>query len=176
MATRKIFFPPNHRVGRLTVIRELQAKIPPCRKSVRMFLCLCDCGTKTIKAINNLRRTSKQVLSCGCLQKEIVGGLMRTHGLSNTTFHTVWENMKQRCNNPNYKQYKDYGGRGIKICDEWLDFKAFYKWAINSNYQEGLSIDRVNNNLGYSPDNCRWATAKQQVNNRRVNKPKGILV
>ena len=82
----------------------------------------------------------------------------------------VWESMKSRCENPNREKFKDYGGRGIEICDEWHDSWSFVKWALTNGYQKGLQIDRIDNNKGYSPDNCRWVTPKQNSRNRRNTK------
>lgn len=88
-----------------------------------------------------------------------------------TKLYRVWSTMKERCYNPNNHKYKNYGARGIKVCEEWkTDFKAFQKWAYENGYGEGLSIDRIDNNSGYEPSNCRWATAEQQQNNRRNNR------
>lgn len=82
----------------------------------------------------------------------------------------VWQNMRQRCLNPNNRQYRDYGGRGITICDEWRDdYPCFREWALKSGYKQGLTIDRINNDGGYSPQNCRWATFKEQNRNKRTN-------
>ena len=97
---------------------------------------------------------------------------MHSDKTKNRIYH-CWANMKSRCLNSNNKWYEHYGKRGITICDEWMDFNSFYQWSINNGYSENLSIDRINNNKGYSPDNCRWATASQQSRNRRMlRKPK----
>lgn len=107
---------------------------------------------------------------CKCRDK-VVGLKNSTHRLSKTKLHGVWNTMKQRCSNPNNSKYQDYGGRGIIVCDEWRkDFKAFYLWAISNGYLEGLSIDRIDVNGDYAPDNCRWVTEKVQANNIRRNR------
>lgn len=92
-----------------------------------------------------------------------------THGMSGTRLHRIWKSMRTRCNNPNCLSYKNYGGRGIKICDEWDEFLNFYNWAIYNGYSDNLTLDRIDNNSGYRPDNCRWVTVKEQCNNQRKN-------
>jgi len=123
--------------------------------------CVCDCGNKTTVLGGNLRSGNTQ--SCGCLQKE------RTtkHSMHKHPAYWVWIAMKQRCGNPKCKAYKNYGGRGIVICERWLEsFNSFWE-DMGSTWRRGLSIDRINNDGNYEPENCRWATSKQQNNNQR---------
>ena len=135
------------------------------------WLCKCDCGNEKIIFVGHL--TTEHTQSCGCLlnEKRQKGLCHRVHGLGKTRLYGIWKHMKQRCYNSNTCKYKDYGARGITVCDEWKnDFTKFYDWVMNNGYQDDLSIDRINNNKGYSPDNCRWVTSKQQANNRRKRK------
>lgn len=90
------------------------------------------------------------------------------HGMSHSRIYQIWSDMKQRCLNSKHKWYQSYGGRGITICDEWIDFLPFYNWAIENGYSDDLTIDRINNDGNYCPNNCRWATHKQQVHNSGV--------
>lgn len=114
--------------------------------------------------IGNLKRGTR---SCGCLHRERV----RKHGKRHTRLYSIWLNMHDRCCNINNKCYSDYGGRGITICDEWLnDFMSFHNWAMNNGYQENLTIDRIDVNGNYEPNNCRWADMKTQNRNKRNNK------
>ena len=134
--------------------------------------CICDCGKEYQVLGTRLRKGTTQ--SCGCLQRELSAerakARMKTHGKTRTRLYSIWASMKNRCYCENNTHFNYYGGRGIKICEEWLtEFMSFYNWAINNGYQDELTLDRINVDGDYSPDNCRWITMKQQGNNRRNN-------
>ena len=149
--------------GRLTVIERAENK----GKSV-MWVCKCECKNITIVRPENLR--SGRTQSCGCLHSEQLSNRNIKHGKSNTRLYTIWESMKSRCLYKSHARFKDYGGRGITVCNEWIhDFQTFYDWSMANGYAENLTIDRINNDKGYSPDNCRWVTIKEQENNKRSN-------
>lgn len=144
---------------RLLVIERVENK-----NSHTMWKCKCKCGNEIIANGTDLKRGKYK--SCGCLRLEKV----TKHSLSNTNLYYVWCCIKKRCCNINYKQYINYGGRGVTVCNEWLnDFTAFYNWAMSNGYKEGLSIDRIDVNGNYEPSNCRWVDMKTQQNNRRNN-------
>ena len=109
--------------------------------------------------------------SCGCHRKRRVSETHKTHGLNSTRLYNIWSHMKTRTLNPKHKHYNDYGGRGITICNEWKnDFKAFYDWAMSNGYSDELSIDRIDNDGNYEPNNCRWVTQTIQARNTRIPK------
>lgn len=148
--------------GRLTIIEQT----PQRKQRCIIYKCRCDCGNIVFVKGTNLKKGYTK--SCGCLQKEMSTEANKTHGQSKTKLYYVWQRMKQRCNNKSNRAYKYYGGRGIYVCKEWNDdYISFYEWSVNNGYKEGLTIDRIDNNEGYSPNNCRWVTMKVQSENRK---------
>lgn len=148
----------GQKFGRLTAIKEVGDK---------KYLCYCECGNS--KDINKYSLLSGDTKSCGCLNKE----LRTKRGLYDSKLYNIHKAIKRRCYNENDKGYKNYGGRGISVHNEWLGEKGFinfYNWAMNNGYREGLSIDRKEVNGNYEPSNCRWTTMDVQANNKRENR------
>lgn len=139
-----------------------------------MWKCQCDCGK--IRVIYGFNLTQGRTKSCGCLKVQQTILRNTVHGKRKSRLYTTWQNMKKRCSNPNVHNYHRYGGRGITVCDEWRDdFQAFYEWAMANGYEENApygqcTIDRIDNDNGYSPDNCRWVDMKVQRHNQSNNK------
>jgi hypothetical protein len=149
------------RFGYLTVIE----KVSTNGGHGSLWKCVCDCGNEL--NVRHYSLTTGHTSSCGCYNKS--GKAKVRHGQTGTRLHNIWGAMKQRCNNPNFKQWKDYGGRGIKVCDEWNSkhgFDSFYKWAMDNGYDSKLEIDRIDNDGNYEPNNCRFVTHKENMNNR----------
>lgn len=151
------------RFGRLTAVRNVGSS-----PQGRLWLFRCDCGTErtfTAKSVN-----SGQPNSCGCYGKEVMAQMCRrlrtTHGMTKTPEFKAWQSMHSRCYNPNVRNFQNWGGRGIKVCDRWHSFEAFYA-DMGARPSAGHSLDRIDVNGDYEPDNCRWATALEQRHNRR---------
>jgi len=160
----------GQRFGRLTVIKQGEYYICPANgyRYVQWF-CKCDCGNE--RTVRTCALRSGDTQSCGCIAKEILIKRNTTHNKYHSRLHSIWSNMKNRCSNPNSKRYKDYGGRGITVCEEWKEnFENFYNWAVQNGYEKELTLDRVDTNKGYNQENCRWATYQTQANNTRTNK------
>lgn len=131
------------------------------------WLCICDCGNKHICYGGDLRQG--KVRSCGCLRNERVREVIGTHYSSKEKLWYVWNDMRYRCEKPYHHAYNHYGGRGVKVCKEWHDYINFKNWAIDNGYTKGLTIDRIDVNGNYEPNNCRWIPQAEQVKNTRRN-------
>lgn len=160
----------GNRYGRLVVIGEASRG----KDNSARWVCKCDCGnvTNPIRATELNRGRTK---SCGCFKVERIKEANTRHGDGHSRLNTVWINMKQRCYNAKRAEFKHYGGRGIKVCAEWVDdFEAFRDWAMSSGYDPDAprgkcTLDRINVDGDYCPENCRWTTQKEQCNNLRKN-------
>lgn len=152
----------GERFGRLTVIGKSDIQ----DGKGLLWDCSCSCGNVVSVRSYNLRIGKTR--SCGCLKRTDPN--YKTHGKSRTRIYGVWTNMKTRCCNPNSKAYPRYGGRGIKVCDEWTNPSEFIKWANESGYNDGLTLDRIDNDGDYCPSNCRWVSMKVQGNNTSRNR------
>ena len=154
----------NKRFGRLIA----QECIGKNKRNYAVWLCVCDCGKKLFVASNYLKNGDTK--SCGCLNRDSARQRMTTHSMSGAPAYSSWHRMKQRCLNIKDRRYKDYGGRGIIICEQWLKFEKFFEDMGERPY--GLTLDRIDNGGNYEPSNCRWATNKEQANNRRKRRIK----
>lgn len=152
----------GEKFGRLTIIGFESYNPAKCK-------CRCECGNIKTVRLKDLR--SGKIVSCGCFAKERNSEINTIHGKSHSRLFSIWSNMISRCENENIKVYQYYGKRGISVCKEWRnDFREFYKWANAHGYKDDLTLDRIDNDKGYAPDNCRWVTMKSQANNTRRNR------
>lgn len=166
----KIIDLTGKRFGKLTVL-----EFDGIKDHSAWWTCRCDCGS--IKSVNGVHLRDGRVKSCGCAKKDRFVQMKHTpYTEIHKQYHRIymiWRGMFSRCYNPKHKQYRNYGGRGIRICEEWHGdegFVSFLNWSLSNGYQDNLEIDRINNSREYCPDNCRWITHKQQQNNRSNNR------
>lgn len=152
----------GQRFGRLTVI----ARAENNPRGRAMWECLCDCGNKKIILGVTLRNGRSR--SCGCFRADCNTERLTQHGGASSPEYAIWMGMRQRCSNPSNKEFHNYGGRGIKVCKRWQSFKNFIA-DMGQRPSRDLSIERINNDKGYSPGNCKWGTTFEQANNTRVN-------
>lgn len=152
----------GQKFGRLLVI-ERSGATPDGKATWR---CKCDCGNECIVSGKYLRGGNTK--SCGCLHKEQLVHRSSTHKMTSSRLYRIWHNMISRCSLTSVPCYPYYGGRGIAVCTEWKEsFEAFNEWSLHNGYDDSLTLDRINNDGNYSPDNCRWVTMKEQCKNRR---------
>lgn len=151
------------RFGKLTVV-----SFNSMRGTRSYWNCVCDCGNEKVVSSDHMK--NGDIVSCGCIQRLTLPPVNKKHGMSNTRLYTIWSLMKYRCCNSSRREYKRYGGRGIKVCDEWMKFKSFMEWSIANGYSDDLTLDRIDNDGDYAPSNCRWVSMQVQAFNKSTNR------
>lgn len=152
--------------GKLTIIRQVERPEHLHAKKTRFWECECECGNIIIASTHTLHQG--KVKRCKECKNKLLKGTGHQSGMSGTRIYRIWHNIIHRCDNPNFISYKDYGAKGISYCDRWKDFLNFYE-DMFSTYKDGLQIDRIDNNKGYSPENCRWVTPQENQRNKSTN-------
>lgn len=155
----------GQRFGRLVAVEK-----SPNKRGRTAWKCVCDCGNEIIVTTTDLRRGHTR--SCGCIHSERMHGnkMRETHGDTHTSLYKTWSAMKQRTSNPKTINYELYGGKGVGVCEKWLKYENFKAWATENGYEEGLTLDRIDGNGDYCPENCRWVDWETQQNNRCNNR------
>ncbi len=157
------------RFGMLFVVDKAYLRTSPNGKTDMLWHCKCDCGNEKDVLERSLIYAGTK--SCGCLQKKHIQELRRRHGETGTRLYQAWENMRARCNRKSSREYENYGGRGIRVCDEWQNnYESFRDWALDNGYSDNLTLDRKNVNGNYCPENCRWISNQLQQYNKRTNR------
>lgn len=172
---------PGTKYNSLTIIKEVDPKTIDGKRPKRQFLCECVCGRRIVSRLDALRNNKKS--SCGCrfpVKIQLTGNSIKKHGLCYVPLYKIWKNIRRRCYAVTDVNYRRYGGRGIVMSAEWYcDFSTFLKWCMENGYQEGLELDRADNDKGYFPENCRFVTSEINNNNKSSNKKylyKGMML
>ena len=161
MANHKLKIAPGDRFGLLSVVSEVGRDA----SGKCLFKCQCDCGNEKVVSSSDLK--AGRIVSCGCRKSKAARDCRGYHGHTKEPIYAMWSGMIQRCTNAKQPGFSEYGGRGIKVCEEWRDFRSFYDWAMSSGYEDGLSIERKDVNGDYCPENCTFIPWARQCMNKQ---------